>query len=388
MKEKLLAALVLLSLLSPVFTVNAAVLPGQEETGEGFWAYQLLQSPISYSTSSVQSTNVQKIDAENGIIIKNGYTTPQGNYYLGQSSINSQYIVQGNYINGSTRVNLVTKLGEQVDIPDNYENVSCIAVGVSNDSNTRYLGCKVGENGTNEIVLGRISKGQVKIQKKFNLSKTAYVSFNHEYFQGYNNAEGKYLAFNSIDTANYQHEIFVLDIETGLVKNVSKQLAKAGFTSDITTIIGWRNNSVIFKGYSNSTETLYKYNVAENKVTKIANVVTPVTSCTQVWSIDAVLNSFKAEDNNVYMNVLCSGAQFSYVVVKVNLSNGKITELVNSKTITPEDTGFGKLEFSNKGNFLGISAYKYSGYSSESFIYSLNLKTNKFGMIKHGFSLL
>lgn len=383
MKEKLLVAVVLLSLLTPLIPVSAAVLPGQEESGEGFWVNQKLNTPVSYSYSS--ANQVTKIDADNGIIIKDAFTTPQGNSYLNNASYKAQYIVNTDYTSYPSRVSLISKSGETIDIPDQYEFSNCIAVGIENEGNTRFLGCNPV---TGEIVLGRIAKGQVKIQKKFQMNST-YISFGHEDFQGFNNVDGKHLAFSAYN-ANHTAEVFTLNIETGAVKNVTKQFTKAGYnTTMYSEAIGWRNNNLIVRGLFQSKESIYKYNVAQNTTDKVGDIYSAESGCVSDGANHALLNGYKSEDNNLYMVMPCveSNGKYSYTISKMNLGTGKIKMLASSKDIIEFSSPFfGKLSLSNNGNYVGVNTY--NGMEPANSIYSLKLKTNTFVMIKYAASLL
>jgi hypothetical protein len=387
MKEKLLAAVVLLSLLTPMLPVSAAVLPGQEESGEGFWAMQEFATPTSYPTYSTVK-NVQKISAKNGIFIKDGFTTETPNTYFSTKSFNSQYIVEVGGDHYQMKVNLRTLTGEVVDVPDQYENSGCIAVGRKNEidaQRTKFIGCKTGA--INEIVVGKIANGQVKIQKRFNIEKSGTMYFKQEDFQGYNNIEGKHLAFN-INSAGYVVSIHTLNIETGETKNVTKQIEKGGFKTSFSQIVGWKGNDLIVAGYNQGVQTIYRYNVASNTVAKVGNVYTPTSTCQQDLGHNFIMNQHSSTDMGLYMVIYCTAdnAAYSYILSKMNLNSGKMTEIKDSKSLATPNVSFGKMQFSTKGNYLGINTHSNSG--SDDFIYRYDLSTNTMTMIKANAELI
>jgi hypothetical protein len=379
MKEKILAAVVFLSLLAPLLPVSAAVLPGQEESGEGFFVKTNTYSPVSYATNAGSL-----VSAKNGIIIKDILNIPQGSGYISDSSYNAQYIVHADYSSFQSKVVVYSKSGEVIDVPDAYENTQCMAIGLKSEENTRYIGCNPA---TNEIMVGKIAKGQVKIQKTFKTNVAGFVAFDHEDFQGFNDLSGKYLTY-TVYTYDHVAKLFTLNIETGEIKNVTNIMSKAGFNPQYAEAIGWRNNNVFVRGYENDKSVIYKYNAAQYTVTKVGVVHTPQSSCTSDNPISIALNAYNLEDKSLYMTIPCSDINnvYSNIFAKMDIGTAKMTEIANSKNV-PEfkDINFGKIAFSTQGNFVGVNAFSHATFDRA--IYRYNIQTNEFGMIKYGAEL-
>lgn len=392
MKKQLLALAALGILAAPLTgSVSAAIMPDQYETGEGFWAYQTYM-PTSYPAVGYVENgglSVRKVDAENGIFIKEGFSTQNStNAIVVGSSINSQYTAVSST---ESKLSLYSKKSEKIDVPDKYENQQCVAIGIKEldgkDEKTKYVGC--GFNGTSyELMVGKINRGQVKIQKIIDLKTSDYVSFTSENFEGYTDPKGKHLAYTSWNFSDFETQI--VNIQDSTRVNLTNKVKKINSNAFYIQAIGWKNGKFYFNvqstRYINSAtpEEIMEYDTATKKVTSVGKLVLPTTKGS-FGMYDAILNDHKADDNFIYFTGSSNKTSSTlYVVAKMNIKNGKITELFNSSSVSNgfSHIVFHKLSFSNNGNFLGIGA-GLTQQSGTSFTgtFSFELKTNKTNLI-------